>query len=394
MLVLKEKIKSIVEKNFQEIVEIRRDLHANPELSFQEFKTSQYIVAFLSKLDESKIERVGETGIVFTIQGEKSGKVIALRADIDALPIQEENDVSYKSKNEGVMHACGHDFHTASLLGAAKILTELKNELCGTVKLIFQHAEEKFPGGALDMIKYGVLENPKVDYVVGQHVDPSLESGKISFKKGKVFASSDEIYITIKGKGGHAANPYMLVDPIPLASNIILNLQQIVSRKANPSIPTILSFGKIIANGATNIIPDKVYIEGTFRTTDEEWRQQVHTYIDSIVVNAVTPFGAQCDIVINKGYPALENDSELTSKCILSAEQFLNKEDVTLGELFMGAEDFAYYAQKTPGCFYRLGTGIDILHNFGLHTSRFNPNENALKVGVGMLVWLGISLTR
>ncbi len=382
-----EKIKQLAEQNFQEIVEIRRHLHQHPELSFQEFETSKFIQ---QKLTEWKIEFTSghvKTGLVAYVKGKNPDKkCVALRADIDALPIQELNDLPFASKNNGVMHACGHDVHTSSLLGAIKILNELKNEFEGTIKCIFQPAEEVLPGGASLMIKEGVLENPKPITILGQHVYPELEAGKVGFKKGQYMASTDEIYLTIKGKGGHAALPFKLKDPVLAMAQIIVALQQVVSRCAKPNIPSVLSFGKVTANGATNIIPNEVFIEGTFRTFDEEWRKQAHNHIREIAENTAKAMGVMCDVKIDVGYPFLVNDDDTTQKCIDAAKEFLGEENVVDLEIRMTAEDFAYYSQIIPACFYRLGTS----DSTGLHTPTFMVDETALKTGMGLMAYLAV----
>ncbi|MFA5244563.1 MAG: M20 family metallopeptidase, partial [Pedobacter sp.] len=352
---LKNKITQLAEQIHGNVVENRRHLHANPELSFHEYETSAFVA---KKLDELGIgyEKMANTGLVALIKGSKpSDAVVALRADMDALPITEANDVVYKSKNPGVMHACGHDVHTSSLLGTAKILTELKDEFAGTVKLIFQPAEEKLPGGANLMIQEGVLENPKPQAVVGQHVMPLIQSGKVGFRAGKYMASTDEIYVTVHGKGGHGAQPQQNIDPVLITSHIIVALQQIVSRVADPKIPSVLSFGKVIANGATNVIPNEVYLEGTFRTMDEEWRAKAHEKMKKMAEGIAEAMGGSCDFKIMRGYPFLINEEKLTADVRTYAEDYLGKENVLDLDIWMAAEDFAYYSQVSDACFYRLG---------------------------------------
>lgn len=382
-----EKIKQLSEQYFQEIVEIRRHLHQHPELSFQEFETSKFIQQTLTDWGIEFKSGYVNTGIVALVKGKNpEKKIIALRADIDALPIQEENNLPFSSQNKGVMHACGHDVHTASLLGAIKILNELKNEFEGTIKCIFQPAEEVLPGGASLMIKEGVLENPKPMHIVGQHVYPELEAGKVGFKKGQYMASTDEIYLTIKGKGGHAALPFKLKDPVLATAQILVALQQVVSRCAKPNIPSVLSFGKVIANGATNIIPNEVYVEGTFRTFDETWRKQAHNHIREIAENTAKAMGVVCDVNIEVGYPFLVNDDETTERFIVAAKEFLGADNVVDLELRMTAEDFAYYSQIIPACFYRLGTS----DSTGLHTPTFMVDEEALKTGMGLMAYISL----
>src|SRR5262249_26110367 len=272
---VKEKIQAAAKEFLPEITSVRRHLHAHPELSFKEHKTVEYVSSQLTSFGITNQKRAAQTGLVALLEGKNPGKkTIALRADMDALPIQETNDVEYRSKNSGVMHACGHDVHTSSLLGAAKILSRLKNDFEGSVKFIFQPGEEKLPGGASLMIKEGVLKNPSPKSILGQHVLPQLQTGKVGFRSGIYMASSDELYVTVKGKGGHGAMPHLNIDPVLIASHIIVALQQVVSRMASPIIPSALSFGKVIANGANNVIPDEVFMEGTFRTFDESWREE------------------------------------------------------------------------------------------------------------------------
>ena len=390
MNAIKDKIKKAAAKFLPEIIAIRRHIHANPELAFEEFKTSQFIISNLEAMGISYQNNIAKTGIVALIEGKNPlSKVTMLRADMDALTIYEENEVDYKSLNKGVMHACGHDVHIASLLGAAKILMELRNEFSGTVKLIFQPSEEKFPGGALQMIKEGVLDNPKANNIIGQHVLPTLEVGKIGLKTGKYMASTDEVYITVKGKGGHGATPELNIDPVLIASHIVVALQQLVSRNAMPSVPSVLSFGRFIANGRTNIIPDEVKIEGTFRTFDEIWRVDAHKKITKMASLMAESMGATCEVFIDKGYPFLVNDIALTLKVKEYAIDYLGKENVEDLDLRMTAEDFAYYSQQIPACFYRLGIRNEkkgITSN--LHTSTFDVDENALEIGMGLMAWL------
>ena len=386
---LKEKVKALSEAYFDEIVGIRRHIHMHPELSYQEVKTGKYIC---SKLDEWGIEYrypVADNGIVALIHGAKAGKVRALRADIDALPIKEANDIEYKSKNEGIMHACGHDVHTASALGAVKILNETKSEWGGTIKVLFQPAEEKLPGGASIMIADGALENPTPEYIIGQHVHPPLEVGKIGLRPETYMASADEIYLTIHGKGGHAALPQDIIDPILVASNILIQLQQVISRKSIPNVPNVLSFGKINSDGgATNIIPDRVFIEGTFRTMNEKWRYEAHNHIKRIATKVAESMEASCDVDIRVGYPSLYNDIEKTKRTKELAIEYLGKENVIDLPIRMTAEDFAYYSQKMPACFYRLGTGNkDKGITSPVHTPTFNIDEEALKIGMGFMAW-------
>jgi len=303
----------------------------------------------------------------------------------------EANDVPYKSQNTGVMHACGHDAHTSSLLGTAKILTSLKSEFGGTVKLIFQPAEEKLPGGASLMIKEGVLQNPTPQAVLGQHVMPFIDAGKVGFRAGKYMASADEIYVTVKGKGGHAAQPQQNIDPVLITAHILTALQQVVSRFADPKTPSVLSFGKVIANGATNVIPNEVYLEGTFRTMDEEWRAEAHVKMKKLAEGIAESMGGSCDFNIMKGYPFLVNEEKLTASTRYFAEEYLGKENVLDLDIWMAAEDFAYYSQVADSCFYRLGTrnesrGI----TSSVHTPTFDVEESALQLSTGLMAYLAV----
>ncbi|MGI4806348.1 MAG: M20 metallopeptidase family protein [Janthinobacterium lividum] len=388
---LKTKVQELAKNIHQEVIANRRHLHQNPELSFEEENTRIYVA---SKLDELGIqyERMAGNGLVALLQGEKpSDQVVALRGDMDALPIVEANDVPYKSKNPGVMHACGHDVHTSSLLGTAHILNQLKSEFGGTVKFIFQPAEEKLPGGASLMIKEGVLENPKPQAVIGQHVMPLIDAGKVGFRAGKYMASTDELYVTVKGKGGHGAQPQQNVDPVIITAHILVALQQIVSRFADPKSPSVLSFGKVIANGATNVIPNEVYLEGTFRTMDENWRQEAHIRMKKMAEGMAESMGATCDFEIRKGYPFLINEEKLTASVRAFAENYLGKENVEDLDIWMAAEDFAYYSQVADACFYRLGTrneerGI----TSSVHTPTFDMDESALETSTGLMAYLAL----
>jgi len=351
-----EKIKALAQEYLEDIITIRRHLHQHPEMSFKEFETSKYVQSKLSDMGIPYKSGFVETGIVAHIYGKNpESNTIALRADLDALPILEENTVPYVSQNRGVMHACGHDVHTANVLGAARILNALKNEFEGTVKLIFQPGEELLPGGASLMIKEGALKSPDATSIIGQHVYPSLEVGKVGFRSGMYMASTDEIYLTVKGKGGHAALPHLNIDPVLISSHLIVGLQQIVSRFSKPDVPVVLSFGKVSADGATNIIPHEVHIEGTFRTMNESMRFDLHERIKSIATGIAESMGGSCVCEIRNGYPFLVNNPELTSNAIEAAKDYLGEQNVVSLDLRMTAEDFAYYSQQIPGCFYRLG---------------------------------------
>lgn len=387
---LQEKIQALAQQYQQEFIDVRHHLHARPELSYQEFETSKFIQQKLSEWN-IPLEVKAATGVVGLIEGKNpSSRIIALRADMDALPIAEENEVTYKSVNEGVMHACGHDVHTTCLLGAAKILQQLKDEWEGTVKLIFQPGEERNPGGASIMIKEGALENPRPQGIFGMHVHPGLALGKFSFRKGRVMASADEIFINIKSKGGHAAAPHLTADTILIASQLIVSLQQIISRNNNPTSPSVLSICSIQGGHTTNVIPSEVKLKGTFRAMNEEWRYKAHGLIKKQTEGLVSAMGAEADVLIDVGYPFVDNDPDLTEAAWQLANDYWGAENVEETELRMGAEDFGYYTHVVPGCFYRLGVRNEakgIVHN--VHTPRFNIDEEAISNGVQMMAWFG-----
>ena len=387
-----QKVKTLAKKYADEFIQVRQHLHAHPELSYKEFETSKFIQSKLAEYG-IRFEVKAKTGIVAIIKGKNpETRVIALRADMDALPIKEENEVAYKSLNDGIMHACGHDVHTAILLGASKMLNELKEDWEGTIKLIFQPGEEKNPGGASLMIKEGVLDNPRPQGIIGLHVHPGLDLGKLSFRKGRVMASADEIYITIKGKGGHAAAPQLTTDTVLIASHLIVALQQVISRNNNPLSPSVLSICSIQGGHTTNVIPSEVKLMGTFRAMDEAWRTKAHAIITQLSIGLVESMGAEIDLKIDVGYPTVDNDDNLTAVAWQLAEDFMGKENVQETEMRMGAEDFGYYTQVIPGCFYRLGVrneAAGIIHN--VHTPNFNIDEQAIETGIGMMTWLGIN---
>jgi len=384
------KIKQLAESIFDEVVSIRRHLHKNPELSFNEYKTSAYIKSVLSAWDIPFTEDIADTGIVVLLKGNNpSSSTIALRADFDALPIVEENEVDYCSVNNGVMHACGHDAHTASLLGAINILNTLKADWEGSIKFIFQPAEEMLPGGAQQMIKEGVLENPKVEKMLGQHVFPDLEVGKVGFRPGKYMASTDELHITIIGKGGHAALPEKYNSPLLAAAKLITALDEFSKKEKDR--PCVLAIGFIEGLGSTNVIPEQVKLKGTLRAMDEDFRVKTHEKMLAIANTIAETYSLTIDFDIRKGYPCLVNDEAVAKKSIVFAKEYMGSENVIDLPIRMTAEDFSYYSHQVPSCFYRLGTankGKGITH--GLHTSRFNIDESSLKVGMGLMAYLAI----
>ncbi|QIL75925.1 MULTISPECIES: M20 family metallopeptidase [Hymenobacter] len=386
---LLSRIQQLAAATAAETVALREHLHAHPELSFQEVNTAAFVTAELKKLGLAP-QPLATTGVVALIEGKNpNSRTVALRADMDALPIQETNDVPYRSTKPGVMHACGHDVHTSSLLGTARILTQLRTEFEGTVKLIFQPGEEILPGGASLMIKEGVLENPVPASVFGQHVFPMLPAGKVGLRPGRYMASTDELYMTVRGKGGHGAMPEQNIDPVLITAHIIVAAQQIVSRRANPKLPSVLSFGKVIANGATNVIPNEVYVEGTFRTLNEEWRNEAHIHLRKLVEGIAESMGATCELEIRRGYPYLENEPQLTARTRAAAEEYLGAENVVELDQWMAAEDFAYFSQQADACFYRLGTcAPDGRHKSSVHTPTFDIDPKALETGPGLMAWL------
>ena len=391
-----DKIKKLASESFPKMLEVRRHLHAHPELSFEENRTMQFICEVLDREKIQYKKGIAGTGIVAHIEGNNpNSRMMALRADIDALPIREENKIPYCSKNEGVMHACGHDVHTACVIGAAIILNKCRNDFEGTVRLIFQPGEEKLPGGASLMIKEGVLTNPVPEFILGQHVFPELEVGKVGFRSGMYMASTDELYLTVKGKGGHAAMPNQYVNPLLIASEILIELNEVFmgQNKIEKEIPTVLAFGKINSNGgATNVIPDEVRIEGTFRNMNEESRENAHSEMKKGVKALAEKMGGDAELRIEKGYPFLVNDDKITIQSRRAAEEYLGNENVVELDLRMTAEDFAYYTQIIPSCFYRLGTRNESKGIISpVHTATFDVDEKSLEIGAGLMAWLVLS---
>ncbi len=392
----KERISRLSEKFFSDIREVRRHLHQHPELSFAENQTTDFIALQLEKLGVSYRRGFVKTGIVATLGKSQPGKpCIALRADMDALPIEEKNAVPYRSVNQGVMHACGHDMHMSVLLGCIRILKEMEEELKGKIYFIFQPGEELLPGGAKLMLEENIFDDAQPMAVLGLHVLPSLESGKTGFRPGIYMASTDELYLTVKGKGGHGAMPQDIVDPVLIASHIVVALQQIISRKANPTMPSVLTIGKFIANGATNVVPDEVKMEGTFRTLDETWRASAHNMMKKMVENLAESMGGSCEFIIKKGYPVLKNDPSLTLKASELAAQYLGRQNVTELDIRMTSEDFAYFSERYPSVFFRLGVKNEEKHiTSALHSATFDADENALQTGMGTMAYLAYSILR
>ncbi len=388
---MKEQVQQLAERYYSDVIAIRRHLHQHPELSFKETETGRYIAQKLRDYDIPHEHGCAENGVVGYIKGKNpERKVVALRADMDALPIQEANDVPYKSKRKGLMHACGHDVHTASLLGTARILHELRDSFEGSVKLIFQPAEERIPGGASLMIADGVLENPRPFSIFGQHVHPPLAAGKIGMRPGNYMASADELYLTVKGRGGHGALPQDCIDPILITAHLLTAIQQIVCRRATPTTPTVVTFGKINSvGGSTNVIPNKVKLEGTFRTMNEKWRREAHKRMKKLVKNMAKAMGGAAQLTIVKGYPVLVNNDELTAKARRYAVEYLGEENVVDLPIRMTAEDFAYFSHQLPACFYRLGTGnVAKGITSPVHTDTFDVDEDSMRLSTGLMAWM------
>ncbi len=375
-----------------DLISIRQHLHQHPELSFEEFQTSEFLKKQLKNAGISFVDGWVKTGILATVDGFESGKTVALRGDMDALPIQEESQVSYASVNSNVMHACGHDVHSACLIGAGLILQRLKDHFKGTVQLVFQPGEEKLPGGAKLMLEAGLFKKQAPEAMFALHVFPQLPAGHLGFRSGMYMASTDELYFTVRGKGGHAAMPHQVKDPVLAASAFVVELQQIASRLAPPTMPTVLSIGKMQTNGgATNVIPDEVRLEGTFRTMDEQWRAEAHQHIERIAQSVGLAHGVSIVVDIRKGYPVLSNDKALTEKAQLAAEAMWGTDKIHPLEMRMTAEDFAWFAQEFPACFFRLGTNSpEGKYGAGVHTSTFDIDEDAIVVGAATMAWLAI----
>ena len=388
----KQNVQQLAKAYAPHFVGVRRHLHENPELSFREYKTCAYIKEQLLAIGISEIISVAETGLLATIRGKGNGGSVLLRADIDALPITEKNEIAYASINDGVMHACGHDAHAASLLLCAKILWNMKDGLSGDVRLLFQPGEEVMPGGASVVMNEVAYKNMVNLPHIGQHVRPDIPVGKVGFRSGKFMASMDELFLTIKGKGGHAAMPEKAIDSVLIASHIIVAAQQLVSRMGSPQTPSVLSFGKVMADGAINVLPDEVRIEGTFRTLDEVWRKKALEKLEKLVTSIADAMGGSCELKINHGYPHLTNNTPLTEQLKVYAENYLGKEGIVELDQWMAAEDFAYYSQKSPACFYMLGVGNEQKNiTSGLHTPTFDLDESALEIGGGLMAWFAIS---
>ena len=392
---LKAGIETAAAELFPQVQAIREHIHANPELSFEEYLTSDFVAGKLEEWGIPFTRGWGGTGLVALLQGELPADTetcTAVRAELDALPILEDSEAGYCSKNKGIMHACGHDAHTACLLGAARILQGCTEAWAGTLKLIFQPGEEKHPGGGSLLLAEGVLESPKVDRILALHVYPTLPAGVVGFREGKYMASTDEIHLTIRGKGGHAALPHQTIDPISIAAEVVMALQQVVSRRSNPVVPCVLSFGHIAGGTANNIIPDTVTLSGTLRTMDEDWRAEAHRLIQQVATSICESWGAIAEINIPKGYPSLYNNPALTTEASGFAKDYLGPEQVRVLDLRMTADDFAFYSHKVPGCYFRLGTAAGEKFGHSVHTNKFDISAEALKTGSGLMAFLVASL--
>ncbi len=391
---LKEQVQQLALEAYPKLVAIREHLHRYPELSFKEYDTHDYLCAQLTRLGIEHSPNVAGTGIVAYIRGKNPGKrCIALRSDHDALPIIEKNEDAYKSQNDGVMHACGHDVHSASHLGALMILQSLRDQFEGTVKCIFQLGEELYPCGASLMIREGVLQHPEPSGIIGTHVMPRMPVGKAGIHIGPYMSSADEVILTIKGKGGHAATPHLVVDPIVMAAQVIMSLQTLVSRNASPFMAAVLSFGKIESpGGAYNVIPNEVKITGGLRTFDDQWKQIAHERIRAIAQHTAQALGGECEVSILSVTPVLHNEEALSTRVRQAMIDYLGEDKVEDLPQWAASEDFAYYTQHIPGCFYRLGiwnpeTGKGAS---ALHTDTFDVDPTCLAVGSGLMAWLAL----
>lgn len=389
---MQHRIKALVQEYTAEITEMRRHLHRHPELSTQEFETGRYIKQKLDAWGIPCTDGWSATGVVGIIKGRNpESRCVALRADMDALPIEEATGLAFTSQNPGVMHACGHDVHMACLLGAAKVLQALRNDFEGMVKLIFQPSEEDFRAGAPKMIEEGVLSDPAPERIYALHVMPEMDCGKVGVKNGQYMASTDEIYLKAIGKAGHGAMPELNVDTVLMSAYILTGLQQVVSRQAPPYIPTVLSFGRIIGEGRTNIIPGEVNMEGTLRTFNEEWRARAHEAIRRCAQGIARGMGGNCEVFIDHGYPFVSNDVAAADFVRSVGAMMVGKENVEELPLRMTAEDFAYYTQKIPGCMFRLGVKPPELEApTNLHTATLAVDERALAIGAQMMAGLGV----
>lgn len=393
---MKAHIQKILNQQKEFIRNTYRHLHAHPELSFEEHETAAFICRQLENMQIPYRSGIAGIGILARIEGRNPEKrCIALRADMDALPVCENVNIDWKSKNENVMHACGHDAHTACLLGAAAVLNEIRNDFEGTILLVFQPGEEKAPGGARLMLEAGIFDDYKPELIIAQHVSVDFPTGTMAFLPGKIMASADEIHVKVKGKGGHGALPHLVNDTVLATAQTLVSLQQVKSRLCHPLTPMVLTFGKLIAGGAQNIIPHEVQLSGTFRTFDEEWRHKALAHIRRIITETTAAYGCTADIDIPAGYPCVVNDLEITQKSRAFAEEWVGKENTLTLEPRMTSEDFAFFSQKYPATFYRFGVKGEInADSGGLHSATFRIDEEALQTGAGGMAWLAYSFLK
>lgn len=378
------------EKLQTEVIGLRRHFHRNPELSYNEYKTSSFIEEWLKENGIPYRGGIAGTGIIATVSGTAKGKrVIGVRAEMDALPVDERAENDFSSINKGIMHACGHDAHLAMLMGTGKLLNGMRDKFGGTVLLIFQPGEEKSPGGARLMIESGAFSDPKPDMFIAQHVLPELETGKIGYKPGRYMASCDEIYITVKGKGGHAALTALHTDQIYIASNLVVKLKNTMSeRQSARKIPTVLGIGRISGEGATNVIPEKVEIAGTFRTFDEKWRSEALNHIRLVADVIAREFGVNAEVRIAEGYPVLVNDEKITKAAVELSAGLVGEENIETYDIRMSSDDFSFYGALAPSLYYRVGIKKKGAEMKKLHTPDFDIDEEGLKTGVANMTWL------
>lgn len=393
---MKTTIQQLVIQHTDYVTQCYRTIHANPELSFQEYQTAAFVCAELDKMGIEYRNGIAGTGVLGVLKGKNpSKKVIALRADMDALPVCEVIDVAWKSKNENVMHACGHDVHTACLLGAAQVLNTIRDEWEGTILLVFQPGEEKAPGGARLMLEAGVFDDYKPELMLAQHVSVDYPTGTMGFRSGKIMASADEIHVKVHGKGGHGALPQLVNDTVLATAQTLVSLQQVKSRLCHPLTPMVLTFGKFIAAGAQNVIPHEVQLSGTLRTVDETWRKAAKQHIHRIITQTTAAYGCTAEIDMPDGYPCVVNDTEITHKAREFAAEWVGEGHVVDLEMRMTSEDFSFFTQQYPATFYRFGVKGEINKNTGgLHSADFVIDENALPIGFGGLAWLAFNFLK
>lgn len=393
---MKAHIQKILNQQKEFIRNTYRHLHAHPELSFEEHETAAFICRHLEIMQIPYRSGITGTGVLARIEGRNPEKrCIALRADMDALPVCENVNIAWKSKNENVMHACGHDAHTACLLGAAAVLNQIRNNFEGTILFVFQPGEEKAPGGARLMLEAGVFDGYKPELIIAQHVSVDFPTGTMAFLPGKIMASADEVHVKVKGKGGHGALPHLVNDTVLATAQTLVSLQQVKSRLCHPLTPMVLTFGKLIAGGAQNIIPHEVQLSGTFRTFDEKWRHEALAHIRRIISETTAAYGCTADIDIPAGYPCVINDLEITQKSRAFAEEWVGKDNTLTLEPRMTSEDFAFFSQKYPATFYRFGVKGEInADSGGLHSATFRIDEEALQTGAGGMAWLAYSFLK